>query len=104
MNKSSMLLEYRCHARGCLLLAVWQTPQGPEFSAPRMPRIEEAGRRMGRYTEGLETGGPLDALPWSVLLVCKHTHRDVFADVIRADAADQKPGQPKRVVFRGVDE
>jgi integrase len=32
--KSSLLVEYRCRAKGCLLLLVWQTPDGPEFVAP----------------------------------------------------------------------
>ncbi len=31
--KGSLLAEYRCK-RGCLLLHVWQSPNGPEFFAP----------------------------------------------------------------------
>jgi hypothetical protein len=38
--KSSLLVEYRCRAKGCLLLRVWQTPDGLQFTAPAHQSVE----------------------------------------------------------------
>lgn len=94
MNRATLLVEYRCRAKGCLLLAVWQTPNGPEWSTPRPSSFDEWGRITGRYTEGLEATGRLADLPWSVLLKCQHTYDEVFGDVVRAEAASRTPGKP----------
>jgi hypothetical protein len=104
VDKKRLLVEYRCHAKGCLLLAVWSAPGGPYFSTPRISRFEEVARRLGRYTEGLADKGRLDELPWSVPLICLHTHMDVIGDAVRAEAASRRPGRPMRVVCWAMDE
>lgn len=101
MNKSTLLVQYKCRNKGCPLLAVWQTPNGPEYATPRKPGFEEAGRRIGRNTEGLASGGRLQDMPWTVPLICDHTYQEVFGDVVRADAAGRTPGKPKHVLWWG---
>lgn len=60
--RDSLLAEYRCRAKGCLLLRVWQTPNGPEFVAP-------AHRLSDRYT------------------LARHLERSALADIAGSASA-----------------
>ncbi|HRD10507.1 MAG TPA: hypothetical protein PLI79_01465 [Mycobacterium sp.] len=110
--KDVLLAEYRCRKRGCLLLHVWQSPNGLEFFAPassvsgrftsagqwhwlgmNRSRDNKTGDRAGRIddlAEMLQAGGWL----W---LLCEHVKVALWVKDIRADAAGGKPGEPVKV-------
>jgi hypothetical protein len=113
---AALLLEYRCRARGCLLLKVWQTPNGPEFFAPgrglsrryawvRRAELDILDDGDGRQQHGEDGGdhvGRLDDLhPWlsSIPLACGHVHLTAWTWNIREDIAGRKPGQPARILW-----
>ena len=100
--KSSLLVEYRCRAKGCLLLRVWQTPHGPEFVAPgrqlssryalarTMVRINITGGEMFRNWAGRLDDWP--ELP--LLLMCEHVIETARAYDIRRDL-EEAGGDPR---------
>jgi hypothetical protein len=94
---SALLLEYRCRAKGCLLLRVWQTPKGPEYLAPghrlsRLYRINETEDWVGRLDDYPEV------LPW-LPLACDHVRGLLRVFDIRKEAAGATPGSPLRVLW-----
>ncbi|WP_370499772.1 hypothetical protein NWT09_22170 [Mycolicibacterium sp. jd] len=109
--KDSMLAEYRCRVKGCLLLRVWNSPNGPEFFAPaarvsdqytsagqwhwlgfNRADTNKTGDRAGRVAElaSLQLGGWL----W---LLCEHVKESVRTREILHDFAGVEPGNPARV-------
>lgn len=111
--KDSLLAEYRCRAKGCLLLRIWQSPNGPEFFAPSA-RVSDQNTSAGQWhwlgfnrTDPNKTGdraGHLDSLAslqrggW-LWLLCDHVKEAVWVRDIRQDIAGQTPGKPTRVVL-----
>ena len=106
--KTALLAEYRCRARGCLLLHVWQTPMGPEFFAPggRVSDRYEAAQQFdwpGRGREASDKSGtrahrlndPVIGPKW-LWLLCDHVKQHVFVRDIRQELASQ-PGKPTRI-------
>jgi hypothetical protein len=98
--KSSLLLEYRCRARGCVLLRVWQTPNGPEFITPRRhlsskwaPPLDISpvlrGIRAGRLDDWPEASWPR--------ITCGHVVGIVSVHHIRRDLQGATPGRPVKV-------
>jgi hypothetical protein len=109
--KGALLLEYRCRANGCLLLHVWQTPNGPEFFAPdhRLSDRYTLARHFERLAltemegEGGVWAGRLDdyyPYPWArwVPLTCTHVRVSTFMSTIREDLAD-RPGRPIPILW-----
>jgi hypothetical protein len=107
--KGSMLVEYRCRKKGCLLLHVWQTSNGPEFFAPggrvsdryalarqfdwlAPDRIApgKTGDRAGRLND------PVIAVRW-LWLICEHVMYSIWVRDIRRDFAGRTPGSPVRI-------
>lgn len=109
--KDSMLAEYRCRTKGCLLLRVWNSPNGPEFFAPAArvsDQYTEAGQwhwlgfnrddpnktgdRAGRLDDlaSLQRGGWL----W---LLCEHVKEPMWRSEILRDLAEREPGKPARI-------
>ncbi|MDQ1306119.1 MAG: hypothetical protein QG671_1951 [Actinomycetota bacterium] len=107
--KKSLLAEYRCRKGGCLLLRVWNSPNGPEFYAPAArvsdrfatagqldwPAFnrhspERTGDRAGRLDD------PVIATQW-LWLVCDHLKEAVWTSELRADIKGRRPGDPTRV-------
>lgn len=111
---SALLLEYRCRAKGCLLLRVWQTPGGPQFlvSGHRLSdrytlarHLERLALAAGHSSETPETPGDwigqLDeqpALLW-LPLMCGHVRETAWIFAIRKDVAGAAPGRPKRILW-----
>lgn len=109
--KGALLAEYRCRTKGCLLLHIWQAPNGIEFFAP-------AARVSNRYTSagqwhwlGFNRGGDnktgdragqlddvarLQAGGW-LWLLCEHVKEAVWLRDIRQDISDSQPGNPVKV-------
>lgn len=108
--RDSMLAEYRCKAKGCLLLRVWNSPNGEEFFAPAArvsDRFVSAGQlhwlgfnrsdsnktgdRAGRLSDvaALDLGGWL----W---LLCAHVKEPLWLSDFRRDCAHAEPGKPAR--------
>ncbi len=60
-RRQVLLAEYRCHAkRGCLLLHVWQTPQGRFWYTPRYklsPRLTESDTTESAREKRTDDGG-----------------------------------------------
>jgi len=109
--KGSMLAEYRCREKNCLLLHVWQTPSGPEFFAPAARvsgRFTNAGQfdwptfnRIGPNKTGDKAGSlddPLIARQW-LWLLCDHFKEAVWTRDIRQDFEGRKPGNPVKVLL-----
>jgi hypothetical protein len=106
----SLLLEYRCRARGCLLLKVWQTPNGPEFAAPgrRLSDRYTFARRLEQAAIGELVGaqdgmwaGRLDDCPvlmW-IPLACDHVTVTIWISAIREHLVGRTPGQPARILW-----
>jgi hypothetical protein len=110
--KGSMLAYYRCRAKGCLLLAIWQTPKGLEFFAPAArisDRFTSAGQwhwlgfnREGEKKTG-DRAGSLDEVSASLQaggwlwLLCEHVKESMWVSDIRRDAANRRPGQPAEI-------
>jgi hypothetical protein len=118
--KGSLLVEYRCRARKCILLRVWETPNGPEFFARDRQSdaiysmlnshdlIDDPGRQMspGGMTPARGVGpgqvhaGRLDdhtETKW-VPLWCDHVRESALISAIRRDIAGGAPGRPKTVL------
>jgi hypothetical protein len=119
--KGSLLVEYRCRVRKCLLLRVWETPNGPEFFARDRQSdgiysllnsydlIDDPGRRVppggvGPPARGVGPGqvfaGRLDDHPetkW-VPLWCDHVRESALISAIRRDIKGRTPGRPKTVL------
>ncbi len=104
--RSVLLVEYRC-ARGCLLLHVFASPDGPRYYRPALRVSERMQFRTGMAEVGRvpESAGLLDDLEsaqwvWgdaqnSVLLGCPHCIGVHFpAATVKADAAAATPGSP----------
>jgi hypothetical protein len=95
-----LLVEYRCRAKGCLLLRVWQTPNGPEFLASGY-RLSNRYTLAGREGETWDWGGRLDDYPatlW-VPLMCNHVTERTCVSEIRRDLAGRTPGNPTRILW-----
>jgi hypothetical protein len=103
--KDSLLVEYRCRAKGCVLLRVWQTPPGPQFIAPghrlsdRWTRIRHLAKRLSvGGTEWPDDGGRLHD-EQGLVLVCNHVTDYVLTYKIRRDIDGATPGRPMRVLW-----
>jgi hypothetical protein len=94
--KGSLLAEYRCRAKGCVLLQVWQTSNGPEFLAPGN-RLSP--QNMPRSAGPWDWAGRLDDYPETLWmpLWCDHVKDHTYASEVRRDCADRTPGRPRRV-------
>ena len=101
---AGLLVEYRCRAKGCLLLRVWQTPNGLELLAPS----SQGSDRVTAYhlerlaAEGVAIRGesvPIDDYPPWVLLACDHVLETVRESTITEDAAAGRPGNPTRILW-----
>lgn len=109
--KGALLAEYRCRTKGCLLLHMWQAPNGIEFFAPAARVSEQytsagqlhwlgfnrdvddkTGDRAGRIDDVAE----LQAGGW-LWLLCDHVKEAVWVRDIRRDIASAEPGKPTRV-------
>lgn len=110
--KGALLAEYRCRTKGCLLLHVWQSPNGLEFFAPAARVSDQytsagqwhwlgmnrradnkTGDRAGRIDDlaRLQAGGWL----W---LLCEHAKEVLWTREIRADTAAARPGRAVKVI------
>lgn len=109
--KRSMLAVYRCRAKGCLLLAVWESPSGLEFFAPAArvsSKFTTAGQldwptfnRTGSERTGDRAGrldDPVVAEQW-LWLICDHMKEAVWTSEIRRDFAGRWPGEPVHIVL-----
>jgi len=115
--KNVLLLEYRCTNRpeSCLLLHVWQTPDGRMFYLPRHQlstsknTAETAELARAHRTEDGDRkwparGGNFDDLldftradpDVGLLLNCRHLRRAIPAAQIDTDCKEATPGRPKR--------
>lgn len=103
-------LEYRCSRKGCLLLKVWQTPNGPEFFAPsrglpdwyatagqlhwpsfdRDESGDKTGPRAGRLSNPIFDGLFL----W---LFCDHLRGVLWTRDIQRDLKGRIPGKRARI-------
>jgi hypothetical protein len=83
--KASLVLEYRCPQRGCLLLHVWLSPAGLMYYNPA-PRLLAAGL--------LE-----DADPSGLPLECDHMRIYIARDVLGMVLEKVHPGTPVRHVI-----
>ncbi len=103
-----LLVEYRC-ARGCLLLHVFASPDGPHYYRPALRLSETIRNRTGiaepgRITEVAGLLAELSTEPWvwgdaenTVHIGCRHCVGLRFpAATIKADAAAATPGSPIR--------
>lgn len=109
--KDVLVAEYRCRTKGCLLLHVWQSPNGLEFYAPaarvsnrytsasqwhwlglNRSKDNKTGDRAGRLDDlaRLQAGGWL----W---LLCEHVKESLWVRDIRRVTADVQPGRPVQV-------
>lgn len=105
----ALLVEYRCRAKGDLLLHVWRAPRGLEFFAPNR-RLSDRFNTAGQFLwlgfnrrNDRETGdraGTLDDLSntlqeggW-LWLLCEHVMESVWVEDIRQQAAGAVPGRP----------
>ena len=109
--KDSLLAEYRCRTKGCLLLRVWQAPRGLEFYAPAA-RVSDQYTSAGQWhwlgfnRTGLnKTGdraGCLDDVAslqgggW-LWLLCEHVKESLWIRDVRRDLAEVTPGLPAKV-------
>jgi len=98
-----LLLEYRCRAKGCLLLRVWQTPEGPAWQAPgrALSNRGALARDLEQTALGVGETGRLDDCPpllW-LPLICRHVNESAWLFDIRADLADATPGRPVRALW-----
>ena len=116
--KGCLLLEYRC-AQGCLLLRVWQTPNGRELVAPAHRRgrhelVRFLERAIARYfwdgtlreDDGGALVGRLDERWWVGMwlpLTCKHRRVETSMFAIAEDLAGATPGQPRRIMWPRLD-
>jgi hypothetical protein len=108
--KHSLLLEYRCREKGCLLLHVWQSPNGPEFLAPghRLSGRYRFARELEQMAFAEMAGqgggwiGRLDdyPIPWAqwVPLTCGHVELTALMSEIRGDLAVH-PGRPRPILW-----
>lgn len=109
--KDVLLAEYRCRERGCLLLRIWQSPNGPEFFAPSA-RVSDQNTSAGQWhwlgfnrSDANKTGdraGRIEDLTtlqrggW-LWLLCGHVKEAVWVADMRRDYASSRPGQPAKV-------
>lgn len=113
-RRSVLLAEYRCRER-CLLLHIWQTPNGRFYYQPAYrlsPTVAEAetvqSARDKRTTDGYrrwrERAGSLDDLldfvapggpPVGLTLTCDHLREMVRAENLLRDGV--RPGEPMTV-------
>jgi hypothetical protein len=112
-----LLVEYRC-AKGCLLLHVWNTPEGAVYYRPAVHISESMSRRTGCAEVGRipELGGVVadfEESEWIwisdeqertgaganwLLIGCRHCVGMRFrAATIKADVGAAGPGNPVRV-------
>lgn len=108
----SMLAEYRCSAKGCLLLRVWNSPNGEEFYAPaarvsgrystagqfnwlgfNRTDANKTGDRAGRVAD-IDIPGNLGGWIW---LLCEHVKEPLRLNEFRRDSASAAPGAPVKV-------
>jgi hypothetical protein len=108
--KNVMLAEYRCRKKGCLMLRIWQTPNGPEFFAPpaglpdwyatagqlHWPNFDQndPGGKTGPRA-GLLSNPTFDGL-W-LWLLCDHLRGVLWTSDIRRDFEGRTPGKPVRI-------
>ncbi|GFG66889.1 hypothetical protein MKUB_43790 [Mycobacterium kubicae] len=120
-HRGAVLLEYRCRAKGCLLLQIWQTPDGPKFRAPAnrvsgrygLARNVERSALTGEWAEmpGWEgPGAPAETSDWVgwladyppefawLRLVCTHVDETAWVRDLHADLAGASPGRPVRIL------
>ena len=109
----SLLVEYRCRTKGCLLLRVSQTPDGLEYYAPghrlsdRYTRIRDLETEIMSGREYIEilrpprapVRGRLDeSAPPGLQLMCNHVNEwalttDIRRDIDGATTGDNPPRQ-----------
>lgn len=107
--KDSLLAEYRCRKKGCLLLHVWQSPNGPEFFAPAAEISDQyttagqldwpAFNRFGPDKTGDRAGrldDPVIARQW-LWLMCDHLVGPIWTSDLRRDVEGRAPGKPVRI-------
>ena len=118
--KQVLLIEYRCPGR-CLLLRVWNSPDGRFWYTPRyrlsphkaISDTAESARKK-RTEDGFRMwrarGGSFDELlddfshdPRSggLTLTCDHVREDVLTDQLAGDAARGMPGHPTARLIHG---
>lgn len=105
----SLLVEYRCKARGCLLMHVWRSPLGtlfykpPHRLSPARTEAETVEAARAKHTsDGYRRwnghAGRLDDLRgWpgvALSLDCDHFRGSVPAAEVLAAADDASPGRP----------
>jgi hypothetical protein len=106
--KSASLLEYRCRPKGCLLLRVWQTPEGRRFWTPT-PKLSGRAAPVRDLARILMDGhdpvlaDPVLAHPdsWllSLRLMCHHVDRPIWFDQLRRDLEGRTPGRPAIILW-----
>lgn len=102
---SALLAEYRCRARGCLLLRVWQSPDGPQWSKPRRRLSPLYALLRDFHDAGVlgaampASGGRLDDCAGHVTIPvgCAHTRDRLRVADIRRDIDKRTPGRPARI-------
>lgn len=118
-RREVLLAEYRCRER-CLLLHIWQTPQGRNYYQPPYrlsPTVTDSetveSARAKRTVDGSrrwrERAGSLDELidfadglePKSVGLTvtCDHVRETVAAEELADTVAHATPGRPAKVLL-----
>lgn len=115
-----LLVEYRCYAgAGCLLLHIWQSPQGILFykqgaklsSTRNAAMSNESGRRRNTVDGDRDWrgyGGVLDDLrSWAdtavgLPLQCAHVDTYAPAAAVLRDTDQSRPGNPTKRRWRGV--
>jgi hypothetical protein len=110
----SLLVVYRCRPKGCLLLRVSQTPDGPQFYAPahrlsdRYTRIRDLETEVMSGRNYIEILGPprapirgrLDeSAPPGLQLMCNHVNEWASTTNIRRDIDRATPGRATRVLW-----
>ena len=109
--RDSLLAEYRCRTKGCMLLHVWQAPAGIEFYAPAARVSDQytsagqwhwlglnraAANKTGDRAGRLDDLATLQAGGW-LWLLCEHVKESLWVRDIRRDTDDCIPGQPAKI-------
>lgn len=108
--QSVLLVEYRCHVQGCLLLHIWQSPAGAMYYRPPGPLPEASGlgvnQRLPAHgglltdfdTSGAQSGWGDDIALGvhfnGLVLGCGDLYGLYDAANFVADARSARPGRP----------
>jgi hypothetical protein len=104
---AALLAEYRCRTKGCLLLRVWQTPTGPEWSKPKR-RLSGLYAMLRDFHDAGVAGvampasaGQLDgcAAHTTVPVACEHVRDRLRIGDIRQAITGRTPDRPARIAL-----